>query len=125
MIQTVVTRYSDGTTRNVSVVWDLKTVNTAIVGTQLIEGTVKGYGEKVQLILEVKAPTQSTDSTITNIESLGFTVEQNSEFNLPQTVVAQYSDGTTRNVEVVWDQTTVDTAVVGIQTNRRNRRRVW
>ena len=43
------------------------TVSTAIVGTQLIEGTVIGYGEKVQLILEVKAPTQSTDSTITNI----------------------------------------------------------
>ena len=101
--QTVVTRYSDGTTRNVSVGWDLKTVNTAIVGTQLIEGTVKGYGEKVQLILEVKAPTQSTDSTITNIESLGFTVEQYSEFNLPQTVIARYSDGTTSNVEVIWD----------------------
>ena len=113
--QTVVTRYSDGTTRNVSVVWDLKTVNTAIVGTQLIEGTVEGYGEKVQLILEVKAPTQSTDPTITTIESLGFTVEQNSEFNLPQTVVAQYSDGTTGIVEVIWDQTTVDTVVVGTQ----------
>ena len=36
--------------RNVSVEWDLKTVNTAIVGTQIIEGTVEGYGGKVQLI---------------------------------------------------------------------------
>ena len=37
----------------------LKTVNTAVVGTQTIEGTVEGYGGKVQLILEVKAPTNT------------------------------------------------------------------
>ena len=84
------------------------------MGTQLIEGTVEGYGEKVQLILETKAPTLP-DSTITTIESPRFTVDQYSEFNLPQTVVAQYSDGTTGIVEVIWDQTTVDTVVVGTQ----------
>ena len=112
--QTVVARYSDGTTSNVPVVWDLKTVNTAIVGTQIIEGTVEGYGEKIQLILETKAPT-SSDSTITTIESPRFTVDQYSEFNLPQTVVARYSDGTTSNVPVEWDLKTVNTAVVGTQ----------
>ena len=74
-------------------------LNTAVVGIQIIEGTVKGYGVKVQLLLEVKAPTLP-DSTITTIESPRFTVDQYSEFNLPQTVIARYSDGTTRNVEV-------------------------
>ena len=89
-------------------------MNTAVVGTQIIEGTVEGYDEKIQLILETKGPTLP-DSTITTIESPRFTVDQYSEFNLPQTVVAHYSDGTTGIVEVIWDQTTVDTVVVGTQ----------
>ena len=55
------------------------------------------------------------DLTIITIEPVRFTVEQNSVFNLPQTVVARYSDGTTRNVSVVWDLKTVNTAIVGTQ----------
>lgn len=112
--ETVAAQHSDGTTKNVKVFWDLKTVNTGIVGTQIIEGTVEGYDEKVQLILEIEAPS-TPNPTITSIESLHFLLEQNSSFDLPQTIVAQYSDGIAREVTVLWDSINVNTEVVNTQ----------
>ena len=66
--QTVVAQYSDGTARNAAVLWDLKTVNSTVEGTQIIEGTIEGYGEKVQLILEVKVPTETDAPTIETLQ---------------------------------------------------------
>jgi tetratricopeptide (TPR) repeat protein len=44
---------SDGTTKKLSIVWEVKGIDTSIVGEQTISGTIEGYDKKVKLTIDI------------------------------------------------------------------------
>ena len=76
-------------------------------GKTIINGSSGGGGGGGSIDRPVPVP------MIAAIEPVRFTIEQNTVFKLPQTVVAQYSDGTARNAAVLWDLKTVNSTVTG------------
>jgi pectin methylesterase-like acyl-CoA thioesterase len=108
---TVTAVYSDGTQKEVAVKWG--NVDTSVVGTQTVEGTVEGYMGKVTITVNVEK--EKATITITSIVSpAAVTVTEGKTATLPEAVTAVYSDGTQKEVSVKWGN--VDTSVVGTQT---------
>ncbi len=109
--KTVTAKMSDGTTKEVALTWTPATVDTAIAGTYEYTATVPGYSGNVKLHLEVKAKSV----TIVSIEptEIDATVEQGFNYELPKTVTARMSDGTTKEAALTWTPATVDTAIAG------------
>lgn len=109
---TVTVNYTDGTSGDVEVTWDTSSVDTATAGTYTVIGTLEGIGETVTVDIIV----QEDVSTIT-IESFNaisdVIVPFEGTYLLPTTVNANYSDGTTGDVNVIWDDSNVDTSTAG------------
>lgn len=97
---------SDGTTENVAVLWDAKTVDSSKVTTNVYNGRVVGYNKLVKFTISIVA-------TISTITDLDVNIKQNETYSLPETVVAQMSDGTIQNMPVTWDINFVDSSKVG------------
>jgi len=106
---TVKANMSDGTVKDVSVVWSPRSASTSKVGTFIFNGTVSGYSSAVTLTLSVKAK-------ISSIKNLTVSIGQNTQYSLPSTVSATMSDGTTASVAVTWSPSTVDTSKTGTFT---------
>jgi hypothetical protein len=109
--KTVTAKMSDGTTGEAALTWTPATVDTTIPGTYEYIATVQGYNGSVKLHLEVS----TEPSTIVSIEpaEINAIVEQGSNYELPKTVTAKMSDGTTREAALTWTPATVDTTIPG------------
>jgi hypothetical protein len=107
--KTVTVLYSDGTEKEVAVTW--ANVDTSVLGTYTIEGTVAGYTGKASVKVNVKEKAVSITS-IKPVNSIDVAV--GGQVRLPQTVTAVYSDGTEKEVAVTWAN--IDTSVLGTYT---------
>jgi hypothetical protein len=92
---------SDGTTKNVAVTWAPASADTSNVGSYTFEGTVAGYNEKVTLTLKINA-------VIVSIENIDRLAVYNKIFDLPETLEATMSDGTTRLAPVNWNLSAIN-----------------
>ncbi|WP_446897189.1 cell wall-binding repeat-containing protein [Clostridium sp. LBM24168] len=94
--ETIVITATDGTKKEMPVEWNLTKINTTKPGIYTFTGTVKGTDEKVYTTLTVKPlPYKISDLTETAVSR--------EKFDLPTTVSAQMTDGTTSQVPVTWD----------------------
>lgn len=102
-------RMNTGVTKNVSVKWNVDSVDTTKVGKFVIEGNVIGYKEeKVVLNLNINIVER-----IVSIENLNIVIDKGDAFSLPSTVLATMSSGAKVNVPVKWNVDTVDTSTAG------------
>jgi len=90
------------------VVWTPSTVDTSKIGVYTFEGTIKNYTGKGVLTLTVKSRISFND--------IQTTVNQNDPYILPQTVTGYVCDGTTKEMPITWNATSVDTSSGGLQT---------
>jgi xyloglucan-specific exo-beta-1,4-glucanase len=97
---TVIATYTDGTTADVTVTWDeIDESSYAEEGTFTVYGTVEGTTLKASCTVTVKAL-----PTISSIEDTTATTTVGIAPTLPSTVIATYTDGTTADVAVTWDE---------------------
>lgn len=96
---------TDGSTREVDVTWSPSSADTSKAGTYSFEGTVNGYSNKIIITLNV--------ITIASIENISNTINQNGKYSLPSKITAKMTDGSTREVEVTWSPSSVDTSKAG------------
>lgn len=109
MPKQVVAYMSDGQQKLVNVAWDPKTlIDTSKPEEQTAFGKVDGWNKDVKLIVTVKPVTIIKINDITKWAKLG------EPFVMPTKVEAQMSNGTVRNVDVIWVPLTIDTKVPGI-----------
>ena len=94
---TVSAKMSDNSTWQVDITWNPKTADTSTVGIRTYTGTVGGYSKAVVLNLTVVP-------IIESIEDSYIVVLHNDSYSLPESLPATMSDGTTRDVEVTWDE---------------------
>lgn len=89
---------SDGATMTVFPEWG--TIDTSKAGEQMINGGVnyKGVSYAANLYLTINPVT-----TVTYIEQQTQTIALYTNYQLPNTVVAHLSDGTTQNLNVTWN----------------------
>jgi hypothetical protein len=101
---TVTATLSDGTTKDVTVVWDtISADQVAKVGTFTVNGTIANSTVKAVATVTVNAvPVTITSAATTATTTVG-TVP-----TIPTTISATLSDGTTKDVTVVWDAITPD-----------------
>jgi hypothetical protein len=101
---TVTATLSDGTTKDVTVVWDAITPDqVAKAGTFTVNGTIAGSTVKAVATVTV------TDATITSVTSAVATTVVGvvpTAASLPATVTATYSDNSIKEVAVTWDTIT-------------------
>ena len=102
---------SDGTEVMVEVTWDTSTMDITTVGTYTVKGKVEGFdGGKAELTVIVIA------NYIKGIKALEpIIVIQGRSVSLPNTVTAQYANGSEKSMAVTWT-TTVDTSRLGTTT---------
>ena len=108
----VTAKMSDNSTKEVNVTWNPATVDTSTAGAKTFTGTVEGYTSTVTLTLTVTA----VAPTISTIDPISATVEQNGTYTLPAKVTAKMSDNSTKEVNVTWNPATVDTSTAGAKT---------
>ncbi|MHC6179323.1 cell wall-binding repeat-containing protein [Clostridium sp. JNZ X4-2] len=87
---------TDGTKKEMAVDWNLTQVNTTKPGIYTFKGTVKGTDKIVYTTLTVKPLPYK-------IDDLEDTAVSREKFDLPTTISAQMTDGTTSQVPVSWD----------------------
>ena len=102
---------SDGTEVMVAVTWDISTMDITTTGTYIVKGTIEGFdGGKAELTIVVTA------NYIKGIKALEpIIVIQGRTLSLPNTVTAQYANGSEKSMPVTW-LTTVDTSTLGAIT---------
>lgn len=72
------------------------------------------------ILKSLKLVDKSKSNTITSIADLGFNVLQGESFTLPLSVTANMSDGTTKKVNVIWKDKTVNTTELGLYCYKGN-----
>lgn len=98
----------DGSQNDLPVKWNIGFIDTNICDTYEVLGTVDGYGKMVNLKVTVSP-------TISSIDNKNLNVELDSDYILPSKVLAKLSDGSSKEVNVTWNNT-VDTSIKGIFT---------
>lgn len=96
-------------TIEVDVKWNTTSVKTDKAGSFRYIGKVKDYPKDVVLTLVVKA----LPIAITSVDKLEFSVTQNSEFKLPESIKVSLSNNTEANARAIWDINDVKTDTVG------------
>lgn len=89
----------------VPVRWNETLVDTTKVGINVFNGTLENISNKIKLTINVTG--------IASIENINSTINQNDKFSLPSKVTAKITDGSTREVQVKWNATNIDTSNVG------------
>ena len=111
MPTTVTAYYTDGHSGQVHVDWSPSAVDVNLPGRQEFEGTVAGTEKKASLTVTV------VDATIVSLEDITVTVEQYSDYDMPSTVLAHLSNGSTMNVAVTWNPGSISTDTLGVFTS--------
>jgi tetratricopeptide (TPR) repeat protein len=88
--------------------WNITSIDTTKVGTNVFTGTLENTDMVVMLTIHV--------IDIKSIENITATVNQNVEYSLPSKVTATMTDDSTRDVEVIWSPSTADTSKAGSYT---------
>ena len=105
---TVMAKYLNGETKEVSVTWE--TVNTSTLGLQTIKGTVN------QTTLQPKVEVHIVEDFVTSLQQIASVdiVKGSKTVQLPTTLKAVFKSGVEKDVAVTWDTSKVDTSVIGI-----------
>ena len=90
---------SDGTSKTVTAIYTLDEEDTATEGMVEVNATAPGFNFTIPVSVSV----QDSPVTIESISNLTKTVCVGEEFTLPETVVANMSDGSTSDVAIEWD----------------------
>lgn len=104
---TVSAKLNNGTTKDLAVSWDKKSVDTNVLGVQTFNGTVQDYSKKVVFKVNV------VDDRVVSVDSLSLTTDEGKDFKLPEKVMAKYYTGVTKEASVKWDRI-ADTSRVGV-----------
>lgn len=104
---TVVVTATDGSKKEVAVDWNLTDVNTSKPGTYVFTGILQGTDKTIYTTLIVKPVPYK-------ISDLNETAVSREDYQLPATVSAQMSDGSTSQVPVSWDYGTQSSSKPGI-----------
>ncbi|MBC8060955.1 MAG: Ig-like domain-containing protein [Clostridiaceae bacterium] len=88
--------------------WDQATADTSKVGTYTLLGVSEKYERKVKLTLKIIYD-------ILQIEDLNAVITQGQQYVLPQKVTAKMKDNTTREFDVLWNSSVVNTDKVSSQ----------
>jgi tetratricopeptide (TPR) repeat protein len=101
----VTAKLTGGSTGDFEVAWSSSKVDTSKAGSYSYQGTVSGYNSKIELTLNIIA--------IASIENINSSIKQNDKYSLPLKVTAKMTDGSTRDVDVTWSPSGVDTSKAG------------
>lgn len=104
---TIVVTASNGNMEEVSVTWNLIKVDTTKPGIYSFTGKIDGYNRNVDLVLVVKPLPDK-------IEDINEETNVNERFELPETVTAKMSDGSTSELSVIWDYGTKQSNKSGV-----------
>lgn len=85
--------------------WDTTVVDTNKVGTSTFNGTLENTDKVVKVTLNVV--------TIASIGNINYTINLNDKYSLPSKVTAKMTDGSTREIDVTWNPSSVDTSKPG------------
>jgi large repetitive protein len=100
---TVTATMSDGTTVNIGVAWDyINPSKYAGAGAFAINGTISS-SSSIKAVAVITVITSNASTTVKSISPVSVTAKTGTIPNLPSTVTATMSDGTTKNVTVAWD----------------------
>ncbi len=102
---------NSGNDKIVPVKWNIDKVDTSKNGKVVIEGIVIGYKEE-KVILNLNISSVIKILFINDIEK---TIEQNDNFKLPSSILANLSTGEQKRFSIKWDKDFVDTSIVGMQ----------
>lgn len=105
--QTVKAIALDGTESDAPIVWSQASLDTSLIGKDIIEGTVEGYPDKVYLNYNI-------EPTIDSIENRSLTLTKGDIYLLPKEIDAIMSDGSKQKVNVSWTPNALDLNKIGI-----------
>jgi hypothetical protein len=94
--KTIIAIMTDKTKKNVSVIWNIKSIDTSKEGITTYYGTVKDYKNKVKLTVNVIP-------IIMSVNDIKISIKQNENYELPNTIPANMSDGSIKFVKVIWN----------------------
>lgn len=101
----VVGVYSDGTEREFAVDWDeIKEEQYEKAGEFTVEGTVADLDVKAYCTVKVIEKDEPEDAVLVSVKPASVITEEGKKPVLPDTVVGVYSDGTEKELAVVWDE---------------------
>jgi uncharacterized protein YjdB len=98
---TVIANMSDGTTQNCIVTWDVDASQYASAGGFTVYGTISASSTITATAIVTVLPS-STSITVQSISPITVTTTKGIAPDLPSTVTATMSDGTTKNFGVTW-----------------------
>ena len=100
---------SDDSTQEVAISWTPSSVDSSKAGNYEFEGTVEGYSKTVKLKLKIEPRV-----SIKKIDDIKVQIKVGDSFTLPAQVEALMSDDSTKEVDISWTPSTVNTDVAGI-----------
>ena len=100
---------SDDSTQEVDISWTPSGVDSSKAGNYEFEGTVEGYSKTVKLKLKIEPRV-----SIKKIDDIKVQIKVGDSFTLPAQVEALMSDDSTKEVDISWTPSTVNTDVAGI-----------
>ncbi|ABI68077.1 Ig-like domain-containing protein [Syntrophomonas wolfei] len=98
----------DGNSRQVEVNWDTDNIDTDQPGIVILNGTVEGYSGTIKLTINVKPRVN-----IKQIEDIAVEIKVGDSFSLPTQVAALMSDDSTKQVDISWTPSSVDSSKAG------------
>ena len=99
---------SDDSTKQVDISWTPSSVDSSKAGNYEFEGTVEGYSKTVKLKLKIEPRV-----SIKKIDDIKVDIKVGDSFTLPTQVEALMSDDSTKQVDISWTPSTVNTNVAG------------
>lgn len=85
--------------------WDRVAIDTTKLGTSTFNGTLENIDKVIKATLNV--------ITIASIGDINNTINRNDKYSLPSKITAKMTDSSTREVEITWSPSTVDTSKTG------------
>lgn len=107
--KTVYANMTDGTGQEVPVIWNIANLNISKPGTYALTGKVDGTSLPAKLSLTVRPEILSIQPAAAT-----FGYMNNTDYDLPDKVKVNLSDGTTEDAAVVWNMTGVDFSQAGV-----------
>lgn len=99
---------TDGNEMDSDVTWDVSEVDINTVGTYKVYAQIKGQSTRMELSLNVIA------NEVKGVQPVeDFLMIVNTALNLPETVVVEYTNTTTKSAAVTWNTDNLDTNKVG------------
>lgn len=93
--------------RELDAEWEQTSVDTAKIGSYTFNGITKEYNRKIKLTLKVI-------SGISQVDDINTSIVQGQQYSLPEKIVAKMNDNSTKEFNVVWNPSIIDTTSVGM-----------